>query len=61
MFEGGNFSREVLTDVYFVVFKFTNIYESGRFTQELELWSHNVFSSGGEKLEKTTIGKPTKL
>lgn len=61
MFEGNDFSKEILTDVYFVVFKFTNIFEGGRFTQELELWSHNVFSAENDKLDKSTIGKPTKI
>ena len=61
MFEGNDFSKEILTDVYFVVFKFTNIFEGGRFTQELELWSHNVFSPENDKLDKSTIGKPTKI
>jgi hypothetical protein len=33
----------VLSDVYYVVFKLSNVIQNGTFTQELELYSHNVF------------------
>ena len=44
--------KSVLSDVYYVVFKLTNSIQSGVFTQELELYSHNVF--GPSKLGKAT-------
>ncbi len=50
---GEEFSKEVLFDNYYVVFKVTNIIERGVFTQQLELWSHNVFGMG--KLTKEQI------
>lgn len=42
---GQDFASEVLLDNYYVVFKVVNVIEKGVFTQELELWSHNVFGS----------------
>jgi hypothetical protein len=36
-------TRSSLSDVYYVVFKLTNIIQNGVFTQEFELYSHNVF------------------
>lgn len=42
---GQDFATEVLLDNYYVVFKVVNKIERGVFTQDLELWSHNVFGS----------------
>lgn len=41
-----DFAKEVMFDNYYVVFKVVNIIQQGVFTQELELWSHNVFGMG---------------
>jgi hypothetical protein len=43
--------KSVLSDVYYVVFKLSNVFQGGQFTQELELYSHNVFgpSNLGDK------------
>jgi hypothetical protein len=43
LIDGQDFASEVLLDNYYVVFKVVNIIERGVFTQQLELWSHNVF------------------
>jgi hypothetical protein len=43
---GDDFSKEILYDNYYVVFKVTNIIQGSDFTQQLELWSHNVFGQG---------------
>jgi hypothetical protein len=48
----GDFATSVLTDCYYTVFKITNNFEGGVFTQELELFSHNIF--GGNKTATTT-------
>jgi hypothetical protein len=53
LIEGQDFTTEVLFDNYYVVFKVVNIIEEGVFTQQLELWSHNVFGMG--KLTKTIV------
>lgn len=53
LIEGEDFAKEVLFDNYYVVFKVTNIIERGVFTQQLELWSHNVFGMG--KLTKEQV------
>jgi hypothetical protein len=45
LINGQEFASSVLDDAYFVVFKVVNIIERGSFTQELELWSHNVFGT----------------
>lgn len=42
---GQDFASQVLLDNYYVVFKVVNKIERGVFTQDLELWSHNVFGS----------------
>jgi hypothetical protein len=44
--------KSVLSDVYYVVFKLSNVFQNGAFTQELELYSHNVF--GPAELGKAT-------
>jgi hypothetical protein len=44
--------KSVLSDVYYVVFKLSNVFQNGSFTQELELYSHNVF--GPAELGKAT-------
>lgn len=61
MFVGGDFTKEILTDVYFVVFRFTNTFEHGTFTQDLQLTSHNVFSGSNEKLTASDINPPKKV
>lgn len=50
----GEFATDVLYDNYYVVFKVTNLIENGVFTQQLELWSHNVFG-GGMKIAKEVL------
>lgn len=50
---GEDFAKAVLYDNYYVVFKVTNVIERGVFTQELELWSHNVF--GVNKISKEQV------
>ena len=55
---GEDFAKEVLFDNYYVVFKVTNIIERGVFTQQLELWSHNVFGMGkltSEQIDKQKV------
>jgi hypothetical protein len=56
MRDGESFATEVLYNNYYVVFKIVNTIERGVFTQELELWSHNVYGTG--KLTAEQI-KPT--
>lgn len=46
LINGEDFARAILYDNYYVVFKVTNLIEGSNFTQELELWSHNVFGNG---------------
>lgn len=45
-----DFATSVLSDNYYVVFKLTNIIQGHQFTQELELYSHNIF--GRTKITK---------
>jgi hypothetical protein len=54
--DGQDFASEVLLDNYYVVFKVVNKIENGVFTQDLELWSHNVF--GSTKLTESTTRQP---
>ena len=42
----GDFAREILQNNFYVVMKVTNIIEGSNFTQDLELYSHNVFGRG---------------
>lgn len=56
LIEGQDFASEVLLDNYYVVFKVVNIIERGVFTQQLELWSHNVF--GVNKISPDTGKQP---
>lgn len=44
----GEFTTSVLSDNYYVVFKLTNNFTGHNFTQDLELYSHNIF--GNNKL-----------
>ena len=46
MRDGENFATEVLYNNYYVVFKIVNSIQRGVFTQELEMWSHNVYGTG---------------
>lgn len=41
-----DFAERLLTDNYYVVFRVKNIIEGNAFTQELELYSHNIFGMG---------------
>lgn len=41
-----DFAEKILTDNYYVVFRVKNRIEGNAFTQELELYSHNVFGNG---------------
>lgn len=41
----GEFTRSVLSDNYYIVFKLTNIIQGHLFTQELELYTHSLFGS----------------
>lgn len=43
---GDEFAKEILYNNYYVVMKVTNSIDRGVFTQELELYSHNVFGQG---------------
>ena len=52
---GKEFSEKILYDNYYVVMKVSNIIEGSTFTQQLELFSHNVFGNG-----KLTSIKETK-
>jgi hypothetical protein len=45
LIQGEDFATRVLYDNYYVVFRVVNIIERGVFTQELELWSHNVYGT----------------
>jgi hypothetical protein len=51
--DGQDFATEVLYNNYYVVFKVTNVIENGVFTQDLELWSHNVYGQGKLTAEAT--------
>lgn len=44
------YATSVLTDNYYVIFKVTNNITNGVFTQDLELYSHNIF--GRDKITK---------
>jgi hypothetical protein len=61
LIDGQDFAAEVLYNNYYVVFKVTNIIQRGVFTQELEMWSHNVYGQGKLSAEnikdkqKTTV------
>lgn len=46
LIDGQDFATEVLYNNYYVVFKVVNSIERGVFTQQLELWSHNVYGEG---------------
>jgi hypothetical protein len=43
---GGAYASTILQDNYYVVMKVSNKIEGGNFTQDLELYSHNVFGNG---------------
>lgn len=63
LIDGQDFATEVLYNNYYVVFKVINVIENGVFTQELELWSHNVYGQGKLSAEqvkaKQADGAPT--
>jgi hypothetical protein len=52
--DGGSFATDILTNIYYIVFKVVNIIERGVFTQEIEGYSHNVFGSGKVVREKAS-------
>lgn len=54
------FATEVLYDNYYVVFKVVNQIERGVFTQQLELWSHNVYGHGKLTPEQLQSKTPQK-
>ena len=60
---GEDFSKAILNDNYYVVMKVTNKIEGSNFTQDLELYSHNVFGMGkiqtGEKQPATVSDNTT--
>ena len=41
--ETSDFATSVLSDNYYTIFRVTNIIQGSTFTQELELYSHNIF------------------
>lgn len=41
--EEKNFSRSILSDNYYTIFKLTNQIQGSSFTQDIELYSHNIF------------------
>ncbi len=47
------FAERLLMENYYVLFKVTNKIENSVFTQELELYSHNIFGRG--KLSQSTV------
>lgn len=49
MVKGKDFSSSILPDVYFAVFKVVHNFEGSNFTQELELFSHNIYSGDASK------------
>lgn len=56
---GEEFSKEVLYQNYYMVQTVSNVIEGGNFTQNLELWSHNVFGYG--KITPSGDKEPRKL
>lgn len=46
----GDYATSVLSDNFYKIFKVTNIIQGHLFTQELELYSHNIF--GSSKIKK---------
>lgn len=43
--KSGKFTSSVLSENYYVIFKVSNVFAGSVFTQELELYSHNLFGS----------------
>ena len=61
LIDGQNFATRVLFDNYYVVFKIKNVIDRGTFTQDLELWSHNVYGVNkltAEQLNKSPLAAP---
>lgn len=58
---GQAFATEVLYNNYYVVFKVINSIESGVFTQEIEMWSHNVYGTGKLTQEQTQSKNPRQV
>lgn len=44
---GPEYTSSVLENQYYVVFKLSNVFQGHLFTQELELYSHNVYGASG--------------
>ncbi len=50
--DGSPYATSVLSDNFYTIFKLTNTIAGGMFTQDIELYSHNIFGSGN-KISKT--------
>jgi len=48
------YASSVLENQYYVVFKVSNVFQGHMFTQELELYSHNVYGASGTDKVKNT-------
>jgi hypothetical protein len=59
--DGQDFSTEVLIDNYYTVMKITNNISGGTFTQDLELWVHNVFGYSSPMEKNPAAQQPTKV
>ena len=46
--DGSPYASSVLSDNFYTIFKLSNTISSGMFTQEIELYSHNIFGSGNK-------------
>jgi hypothetical protein len=53
---GGDFAETLLQNNFYTVFKVTNKIEGHVFTQDLELYSHNIFG-----MDKISGPAPTRL
>lgn len=49
LIKGADFAVDALPDIYFAVFKMTHIFEGSAFTQEIELFSQNIYSDNNTK------------
>lgn len=58
MVNGEEFTRDVLSDAYYIVMKVRTVIEGSNFTQQLQLYSHNIFGHG--KITSATEQKTTR-
>jgi hypothetical protein len=58
MVNGEEFTRDVLSDAYYIVMKVRTVIEGSNFTQQLQLYSHNIFGHG--KITSSTEQKTTR-